>query len=1306
MPSHGANPGSRRWRKSALRRALRVVGVLLALGIGTFCALLLAIRFVVFPQIEDYRSDVAAALGRTLGSPVEISTISAGWDGWNPKLLIGGVRVASVVNRDAAPLLEVPEAGLVISWLSLPLFDLRFKLVEIERPRLAIRRDRAGMLHAAGMEFDPASASKETPVVDWILRQPHIAIRDAVIVWDDDLRNAPQLVLNHVYLRLDSRFNRHRFGLRGTPPAELAAPFDVRGDLRNLAGGWSGVSGKVYARLEYADLAAWADWIPLPVPVDSGKGALRVWLDISDGIPNQAVADLELADVLTTLRDDLPPLRLDRMSGRVGWKDMRPQREFYVRSLAFVEAKGVVLDPTDVTVTLRESGPGVVATGLVEFDRLQLAPLRELAARLPLPERMRKDLALFAPRGTLRQGRMLWEGPPDDVVAYTAAAEFSDVGIAAHDGGPGISGATGRLELTQGGGKLKLASRNAALDLPQVFTASITFDSLDGDASWVRAGGTTTLTIDQLEFANRDAAGRVSGRYRTTPSGPGEIDLKAEVTRADVSKIHQYMPRVIDEEIRDWLRQGLVRGSASDGRMELVGNLASFPFRDRKSGRFVISAKGRDVVMNYHRDWPLVTDLDGDFAIDGARLSVVATRGRVLGVTAAKARAEIADYTAARPLLAIDIDVTAATASFLRFVDASPVADWLDHLTDGAKASGNSRLGLKLQFPLGNAAGNRVAGEFDFLNDDVDLVGVPQISQLSGRLDFTEASVRAPELEADIGGGKARFSVASGDGKVQVNGGGTASVAALGREFDVPLADTLSGSFDWKIAVGLQGRVASWTLDSDLAGAAIDLPAPMGKTAGERVPLKVERHATIERGGEDSLTVTYGNVGRLQLERKLEAAGASIERALLLLGPAAAVPRVDRLPLSGFWVRGQLPELSIDDWLAVERLHRNQAGAALGLSGLDLDLGVLEAFGRRLQDIHVAARRTRDDWRLDINGRQLAGTASWAAPSPGAPNGRVTARLARLEPPEAAAMSPWAGTATAPKPEAAASNPWPAIDLIADSYRVRNHDLGRLEFVAQPLQSEWRIDRLALSSGAGSLLASGQWRSRGDEQTILDVDLDVKDAGKFLAQFGQPDAVREAPTQINGHLAWAGAPNEFDYPTLSGMFKIQVGPGRFTKVDPGIGKLLSVLSLQMLPRRITLDFNDIFSEGFTFDDITGDVSVSKGVLHTTDLKLTGSAAKVAISGSVDLATETQQLGVRVQPALSASVSTGAMLLMMANPAVGAAIGAGALLAQKVLSDPIEQMFSYEYLVTGSWADPIVVKRNTLPAAPAPSTTAR
>jgi uncharacterized protein YhdP len=107
------------------------------------------------------------------------------------------------------------------------------------------------------------------------------------------------------------------------------------------------------------------------------------------------------------------------------------------------------------------------------------------------------------------------------------------------------------------------------------------------------------------------------------------------------------------------------------------------------------------------------------------------------------------------------------------------------------------------------------------------------------------------------------------------------------------------------------------------------------------------------------------------------------------------------------------------------------------------------------------------------------------------------------------------------------------------------------------------------------------------------------------------------------------------------------------------------------------------------------------MMGTDNLRMVGPSATVDISGTVDLARETQKLRVRVQPALSTTLSAGAAVLFLANPLVGAAVGAGTLLAQKILKDPIEQMFSYEYAVSGGWAEPVVERiASRTAAAPA------
>jgi uncharacterized protein YhdP len=280
------------------------------------------------------------------------------------------------------------------------------------------------------------------------------------------------------------------------------------------------------------------------------------------------------------------------------------------------------------------------------------------------------------------------------------------------------------------------------------------------------------------------------------------------------------------------------------------------------------------------------------------------------------------------------------------------------------------------------------------------------------------------------------------------------------------------------------------------------------------------------------------------------------------------------------------------------------------------------------------------------------------------------------------------------------ANPWTALDIVADSFTVKNHELGKLELLAHPHESDWQIENLKLSSDDGTLTASGWWRnSRTVQQTELEVDLDVRDAERYLARFGVPGGPRRAPTQLRGQLAWAGSPLDFNHPTLNGAFSLQTGHGQFTQVDPGIGKLLGILSLQAIRRRLEGDYQDLFGEGFAFDEITGKVRLKDGVMRTDDLKISGPSARVTITGDADIARETQNLSVRVQPTLSGTVSLGAAALLLANPLIGAAIGAGSYLAQSILQDPIEQMFSQRYVVTGSWADPQVERGSAVAATP-------
>ena len=126
------------------------------------------------------------------------------------------------------------------------------------------------------------------------------------------------------------------------------------------------------------------------------------------------------------------------------------------------------------------------------------------------------------------------------------------------------------------------------------------------------------------------------------------------------------------------------------------------------------------------------------------------------------------------------------------------------------------------------------------------------------------------------------------------------------------------------------------------------------------------------------------------------------------------------------------------------------------------------------------------------------------------------------------------------------------------------------------------------------------------------------------------------------------------------------------------------MSLQALPRRVTLDFRDVFSKGFQFDRISSAAQVEKGVIQLKEFRMRGSAADVEMTGAADVARETQDLRVRVVPSLG---DTAALGLTLVNPVAGIA----AAVVQRLLKNPLGQIFSYDYAITGSWSDPRVAK---------------
>jgi len=270
---------------------------------------------------------------------------------------------------------------------------------------------------------------------------------------------------------------------------------------------------------------------------------------------------------------------------------------------------------------------------------------------------------------------------------------------------------------------------------------------------------------------------------------------------------------------------------------------------------------------------------------------------------------------------------------------------------------------------------------------------------------------------------------------------------------------------------------------------------------------------------------------------------------------------------------------------------------------------------------------------------------------------------------------------------------YPALDIVAENFEARQKKLGRLELLASQQSGDWSIEKLKIVNPESTLTMDGEWHNwKRHPNTKLNLTWDISDMGKTLDRFGYPETIKGGTGSLSGQLKWPGSPHEFDLANLGGNMQIDAHKGQFLKIQPGIGRLLGILSLQSLPRRLLFDFRDVFNDGFGFDKVSASVRIDNGILRSNNFKMEGPAAKVAIGGETDINRETLNLHIEVQPSLSDSLSLAAL-------AGGPVAGAAAFVAQKLLKDPLNKLAAYQYDITGTWDDPQEVKSSSNKTAP-------
>jgi uncharacterized protein (TIGR02099 family) len=1238
-------------------RWLRIIEVLAWCAFFALAAALLALRYWVLPHIERYRGDIVAAISRGVGLEVRVGRVEAGWQGLRPHISLSDVRIYDAAGREA---LVLPSVENIVSWRSLLARELRLHSLVIDSPRLGIRRDAAGALYVAGMKL--SGEGGDGGLTGWLLGQDRVLIRNAEIEWRDEKRGAPPLSLSALNLRLHNSGERHSVGISARPPAALGPSIDLRGEFD---GTWS---GRVYALLGYTDLAAWRDWIDYPVDLHQGQGALRLWARFDDGRLSEATADVALAQVAARLGNGLAPLELKSVQGRLHAR-LSPERyEVAGIGLALVAERGPSMPPLDFELAWT---PSAAERGSVGARVIELGPLTQLAESLPIPIAARGLLAELEPRGRLTEAKFDWHGALADPQRFTLSAGFSDLAMRGSRGVPGFAGLSGKLEANEARGSVYLLARNAEVDLPRVFPEPrIALEALNGQVDWERdAAGRLQLRLSSITFFNEHLSGSAYGTYTHSGAGPGSIDLSATLLRADGRHAAKYLPlgTIMGQTTRDWLTTALLAGAASDVKLRLRGDLRDFPFRDPAKGEFLVAARIQKGVLQYANGWPRISDIDCELRFERDRMEIAGRSATILGARLANVRASIPSLASDRRVL-IAGEAHGPTGEFLKFIDDSPLRRRTGGLTSSLSASGAGQLRLKLELPLANLASSKVAGEYEFADNDLTVhQQLPSIEHAGGKIEFSESAFAVHDMQGTLfGGGVAIAGGSRPGGEVEMLAGGEATIAATSAYFDHPLARHLSGSAPYTASVNMREGLTRVAIESSLRGIGSTLPAPLEKAPGDSLPLRFEM-TTNDAGASDRISISLGRIAAVAMARRKQDQAMTLQRTAIVLSPAVGqVVRLQERP--GTVIRGSVATLDADRWMPL--LPRGDGAAQAAV--VDVRIGALDVFGKRVRNLTLKANSGAAGWTASVSADELAGELAFRSEG----GGQLRARLAHLTVP---ADSPGA-TPRAPRQPA----DLPGIDFIAERFSYRGRELGRVELAGIRAGDEWLIERIAIDNSDSSFKGRGAWRGGAPSHSTLNFELDTNDSGEFLARAGHPGLVKGGKARLTGSLAWEGNPGGLDYPTLSGDLQLRADTGQFLEIEPGLGKLISLMSLQALPRRIALDFRDVFSKGFRFDRIASSAHVERGVMGLKDFRMRGSSAEVEMSGQVDLALETQSLRVRIVPSLGDSASTAVAIV---NPVAGVA----AALAQRVLKNPLGQIFAFDYSVSGSWSDPKVAK---------------
>ena len=1257
----GAEVSARGWRRLRLILLNAVYTVVIGL------AVVIGLGQLALPLLIGHPQHVERWLSQRLQREVTIGHLSGQWTRGGPRLILERVNVAA---DDSAAELDLPRAELSVDLHAAFRRDGHWSEFRVVGLDLRLDRDEDGSWHLHGIPKTSGEASMGA-LGALVLADVRLALNDPAHALNLDLRIPELRVSNRG--RITRVQGRIGYADTPVPPVTLVADIDLGAD-----------AGQLYLTGDQLDLARMLSaQAPAGIRVMAGRADARLWarwqqsriddvrliLHAQDSMLAAAVP-VELSTGLSVV----PQTTLQSVQLAARWLSSAQGDWTLDVADARVTRNGIAYPPLRATLTRSgDAEPRLQAA----FSGLPLEPVASVAGLSDtLPAPLRHWLYLGNPHGELA-ATVDFSSSED----YSVDVTLNAVGVQGVKKIPGIQRLDARLQGDAAGLLLSVPQQTVRLDYPHVFRQPLLMSRFVGDIiAWPDEDGWNVQT-PSLQFTGEGYQGEAVGSVQLPhDEGSPLLDVSARVSQAEVIASKLFWPvNVMPPAAVRWLDDALLDGRVTGGRLVFRGELAHWPFADL-SGRFEARAEIEDLRLAYLDDWPAGEQLSlvANFINDGMHVDLQGGKAMQLAIDSATASIP----TFSHAVLDLKVASHGSGPAMLDFLRNTSIghryADYLSTLGIG----GSGRIGFTLRVPLKHHEQLALDGKVDLVAADLDESAWDvHLGQATGAVNFREGGVRAPDLKVILDGHPAQLGLAIGSEvadpdhalEVRLSGLLPASSVFAGLPEIAPALQRLSGASDWRVAVDVGsaggGHSASKRVrvESDLRGTAIDLPAPLGKPADAAWLFEL------------SLELPYaGQVFSARLGEVVTAQGRL---------PAPGVPFAAQLqfgesdgkltlPSHGVQISGKVAALDVGGWMELgAAVIDGNAGDDL-FQGMRLDIGDLYLATHHFGAVALEVSSDAAGSRIGFGGAAIEGEIS--VPREDLARRGIAARLKHLHWPvsaDDAAASPVSLTSIAPASV-------PPLHVWVGDLRFGNTRLGEVRLETFPSGDRMRIDQLVSKSASLDIQARGSWTgTAGHDQSQLVIDLNSPSIGRMLEAFGFAGVIDGGSAFAKLSAQWPGSPLAFDLAHVDGTLDIEVEKGRILDVDPGAGRLIGLLSLQEIPRRLALDFSDLFRSGLTFNAITGQFTLRDGSAYTDNLRITSPAADIAIRGRTGLRDRDYDQQMTVTP--HAGVTLPVVGALAGGP-VGAAAG---LVVQGLLNKQINQATRSQYHVGGSWDKP-------------------